>query len=105
MFCAYLQRLPDNILETLQHDINAVDNELRKVSTIEGAVTYVDEESSSHQSPTQLPVDAYGKRTKGKFKIPMVSRFKKPTKKDFKSASAPTSGRFFVLICFNRPVH
>ena len=66
---------------------------------------YVEEEAPS----TQMPVDAYGKRTKGKFKIPMVSRFKKPTKKDFKSSSAPTSGKlglglglcFLIMDIFN----
>ncbi|XP_072179956.1 diacylglycerol kinase delta-like [Diadema setosum] len=89
---AYALRLPENILEALNHDIQAVDNELRKVSTIEGAVSYVEEEPHQHH----LPVDAYGKRTKGKFKLPMVSRFKKPTKKEYKSSSALSSSQGIV---------
>ncbi|XP_041482909.1 diacylglycerol kinase delta-like isoform X2 [Lytechinus variegatus] len=87
---AYALRLPENILDALNHDINAVDNELRKVSTIEGAICYVEEEGHHHHA--HIPVDVYRKHTKGKFKIPMVSRFKKPTKKDFKSSSSATGG-------------
>ncbi|XP_038051260.1 diacylglycerol kinase delta-like isoform X3 [Patiria miniata] len=80
---AYTTRLGDEILTRLNSSVSATDVELRKVMLIEGALGFPEEEY--HQP------DTYIKRTKGRFKLPMVSRFKKPTKKEFKSTFAPGS--------------
>ncbi|XP_022093446.1 diacylglycerol kinase delta-like isoform X4 [Acanthaster planci] len=80
---AYTTRLSDEILNRLNSAVSATDVELRKVMQIEGALGFPDDEP--HQP------DAYIKRTKGRFKLPMVSRLKKPTKRELKPALAPGS--------------
>ncbi|XP_071798158.1 diacylglycerol kinase delta-like isoform X3 [Asterias amurensis] len=74
---AYTTRLGDDILNRLNSAVSATDVELRKVMLIDGALGFPEED---------LHTDPYIKRTKGRFKLPMVSRFKKPTKKDFRSS-------------------
>ncbi|XP_072035014.1 diacylglycerol kinase delta-like isoform X2 [Amphiura filiformis] len=81
----YQMRVPEEVMNQLNSSLDRVESELRRVLTVDGAAGYSEEDFIQQG-------DAYGKRTKGKFKFPVVSRFKRPTKKDMRAGYMPTSG-------------